>query len=841
MFFQYLLPVLTAIGLLRGSTTQLDHTWFEWLGLPLYFSLPDSWQWVSEWCEYLGLKTLMGVPDADRFQDLIDDCTQLEVTISSWKLAKSLGSFSPVGFSNRYYVCKVLIGRGYVTEQSAPLLLRLMALPWLVIDWILSLGPIALIILTTCTIISVCALALYVCYILARRSNIQVACDPPPFTHREVKDILCSYFAKNKLDVDSVDPDPTGHPKLAYIRRQMEKAMQVFLLRLNRKIRDVGGSLSRSAKLLKQGSKHICFPNLTSADKERLELAKRNLDAEAWEHIGLHKGDECPHRSLPSYMTYVDFHLSPEQLCRTIKSPTLILTHDFAKVDKDGEQWFNGECDIKRYGDFISFQTRGGLKYTHGYHAWENEGTICTTEGTLRYYRVYEAHGSIIIYACPVAGEYTPRVDNTLCSTAGSADAYKLNNGVEAHVKGDVVQVGDHEISKDTLYRVAYQMSLLPRDEKWLPNCSSVLRGRFTADEMPASALHDSLQFVVMLADRMAVSYRQSMIGDPQSYNFLMRRVLLLVLNLTSRLPDTLSAPIVAAFRSFRRFLSGKSPRHALSSWMWTVHRVPTYEVMWDNVAAMLIDPKKPNSAKQPFPFSGATAVAPTVEQPSGDTSQDEGKPACRDRKESSSSCSPPSPGSSGVGKSQAILQPAGLPDDPANLPATTSANTQALPQGGVGAGKKKAETISRTICIHAVHGGRNHGDDCRGYGLQYLGKEGSALRRDRNRGASVPIGDRRNSGTPPPPSRKRADRSQHTGSTISGEQTKSMVDSSGANSLPDVGQKILPVKTNAARGGKGVGGATRPVGKGFHNGSVRQGGDVSHRNGSSQYKPARS
>lgn len=420
-----------------------------------------------------------------------------------------------------------------------------------------------------------------VAFRLVRRQLVSVSAMPPPYTHRDVSEML-------KQRLDAFDPariaaqNPGNkHANMAAVRYMVEKACYHVLGCLSGAggyLRDVGGSLTRNRALGKR--LHICFPNLSGADKRK--LAENPTPAN---DVGHHRGQDCPHSNRPTMMTYVDFHMSIDELVQAIRSPTLILTHDFSKV-VGSESWFEGEAHVERIGDMISMSTEGGSRYFHGFHSWGDEGTAVTTSGAFSYQRVYDDHHSIVLWCVPLSGKFIPSRDNTLASSAGHCTRFPLSNGVTATLDADNYNISrpdgtSERVSASTITRVAFQMAGALRDAKWGESLNSILRGRFVADKQPMTCLIEAQQLCVRLADTYALTLERSLVGDPAQYGFLWRNVLRVFLAFTRLLPTSLTGLGSTLVRYLLEAVGGRTTN---VSWMWSHIKVPTYEVFWDQV-----------------------------------------------------------------------------------------------------------------------------------------------------------------------------------------------------------------------------------------------------------------
>lgn len=606
---QAIFTLLSALQLIDLHTHDVATTWYEYVGLPGYRTfnrLADNDP--THLLKQIGW--IVGIPDANRFIELCQNCQIHADRIATWTAALAARYPWPTP-SPTTHLCAVLTRRGEVLPGEVPFTvraifggLRLLNNPLSALTWVVVVA--AVLCVVTVTIVSV---IVPIAIRLWRRSTLPLEQFNPVAVlgHTETKEF---YLRRWKPEAfDKITSVAGNHFKLAYVRRTLEKITQDLLFSLSQKIRDIGGSLTRNANLGK--ALHICYPNLSMADKVKLANTSTTND------IGLHLGEDCNRGSLPSYMSYVDFHMSTKALCAAIQSPTIIITHDFVAAS-NGDVWFDGEATISKFGNFVTFKTDGGTSYNHGYHYWKDEGQCVTERGAFSYYKVGTFGNSIIILAQPMSGRFDPTTDNNLGSSVNRNTSIRLANGVVASLEGDKYVfpsiTGDVSIDAETVMRIAFQMCYAVRDGKWLTSLHSIIRARFVADKQAMTHLACVQEIVVQLADRMAVSVGRSWLVDPDQYSGPLRLALRVLLPLYHCLPFTGNSLVESIALRVARLLFGTKP--SSRAWSWNIRSLPAYEVLWPQVLAFHAAMKK--APKQPFPNGGQANPAPANPNGSG-------------------------------------------------------------------------------------------------------------------------------------------------------------------------------------------------------------------------------
>jgi hypothetical protein len=433
-----------------------------------------------------------------------------------------------------------------------------------------------------------------------------------------------------------------SHKTLAYIRMSLESACLTVLqsIAIAKGIRDIGGSLTRNAWRGK--ALHICSPDVDSTDVQRKECSSFENS------VFRHYGHECKQKNLLSNMTYVDFHMTQEQLVSSIGAPTFVITHDFASIaDGKTRDWFKGECSVTVNESTVTMKTTGGTTYQHGYHKWEQDGVIVTKTGAVNYVRVFDepATKSMILLLTPISGDYTMK-DNTLVSTTTPA-VFELTSGGEATRRDNdyCIQSGifTHYVPVSTIHRVAFQMAGKVRDEKWKENLCSMLRGRFQMDKISLDCISDAADLTILVADRFAVATRDSYIYSPLGMNFIQKfiyRQLIPVLQASNLPYFGWALNMVSRWAS-----SQKAP------WLWNEITVHNYEICYPRLATTLLD--TPHAPVEPFRAAGEDDSSPSVNEQRGSASEDstESSSGHREETDGSSTVSTPSTTTSSINK----------------------------------------------------------------------------------------------------------------------------------------------------------------------------------------------
>jgi len=424
-------------------------------------------------------------------------------------------------------------------------------------------------------------------------------------------------------EVSKIKPVDGHHIRLAHVRARTEQSCLQFLRRYTVKTRDIGGSLKRNQNL--GADHHICYPNLDAADHRRAQLMTDFAN-----DAGVHSGQECPCKSRLSIMSYTDFHLTRDDLCQAISSPTLIITHDFS-AHKGVKKWYDGEATVEVNHAGVSMQSAGGSSYVHGYHHWGPEGVLISHDKALHYRRLgFVDKYTMVLLVWPSSGTYYRNDPLNLRSSAGMVAAADCSGGVTAvrTTVGDGKLVfsfrkGGEEIGQvpaATIIRSAHALSTLARGERYRATSDSIVRSRFVADEADLNLLQYATALVSQLSDEMATNtaYDSWITGSPSDLSWLHRRVLGLLIAACNR-----RGVLFSASRSIFLWFVGSNRQHSLTPWAWSDIRVPMYDVVPPKEKLETIENTSPS---RPFPSGGQGDVAgpapPNSDVPRQDSEQ---------------------------------------------------------------------------------------------------------------------------------------------------------------------------------------------------------------------------
>ncbi|APG76435.1 hypothetical protein 1 [Sanxia tombus-like virus 9] len=588
------LPVVIgfAITALMAPRIEEDLSYYESLGAP-------GWRTVDAYLPIL--KYLDLVPSPERLERLRLDCAIIQGEIHEWEW---WAEYFPTMAGERPalpYRCSYFVWNRTAKPAVTSRLDLLMSAYATIAKGLLFLGAwvwinVALIVLAfICCLLA--GVLLVVKVYLTYYRGVRVRAPTPVLGKNEVRDLLAVELSKTPIDKIQLLADGKGHPVLAKTRATLETACQQVLLRMNNKIRDVGGSVSRNQKLGK--SLHVCFPVLTAADRARVNRALAN-------DVGFHLGHECDVKHIPTYMSYTDFHMPLDMLVRTVTSPTLIITHDFRNMPA---KLFDEEATISVIGGLVNMTTRGGSKYTHGYHSWDDEGSVVTKSGAFYYHKVAELGDSIVIYATPLNGDHDPTQDNELQSSVNCYTGIKYRGGRAELHNGEYIMRDDQgnlrgAVSARTVSRVAHSFGYAKRDAKFETGLAANLRARFTQDGEDHSLLPEATNLTVALADRIALAADMSAVSCPTEMNFFQRVMWNAYFALVSVLPTSLQLA-----RTVRQMLL-QSEHVRFRKWMWEEVHIPNYLVSTPGLVSLRADAVK---ASRLFPSPGAATAAPAV------------------------------------------------------------------------------------------------------------------------------------------------------------------------------------------------------------------------------------
>lgn len=296
-----------------------------------------------------------------------------------------------------------------------------------------------------------------------------------------------------------------GHVWLAEQRRACERAVINWVLSVTNRIRDVGGSRQRFASLGLQ--KHICCPPHSNDD-----ILRDMKSAEVFENC--HQfGQDCPMKhDIPfAMLSHVDYHMTQDELVRTVTGPTFVLNHDFASRPTElGVINGKAEASITYNGNQLTMTTQDGTKYSHGYHLWGNEGSIVTNSGAFSYVRLNKFYDTCLYLCYPADGVYTRDGVNVMPLQA--EDAYPMIHRYTVSKNlDDGVFVFDRpghqfQVDASVLEECAIKLASSTRDEKYKSTLLSYVTSRCKSNAIDTSNIDSIVRLVAYLSDVRAIT-----------------------------------------------------------------------------------------------------------------------------------------------------------------------------------------------------------------------------------------------------------------------------------------------------------------------------------------------
>jgi len=175
------------------------------------------------------------------------------------------------------------------------------------------------------------------------------------------------------------------HVRLAAMRHQIERHLMQYLYSVHDYVTDIGGSLKRNRAY---GDRlHICLPNETPADNERMRSAGPSPN-----DIGQHKYEDCPKLGHAALSIFSANHLSIDELAKMgSRRLGLVVEHIFTPgehtISFDGVE----EATVSVDSGSVTMTTHGGTVYHHPYYHWRSQGIIVGTKDACYYRRVYHS------------------------------------------------------------------------------------------------------------------------------------------------------------------------------------------------------------------------------------------------------------------------------------------------------------------------------------------------------------------------------------------------------------------------------------------------------------------
>jgi hypothetical protein len=464
------------------------------------------------------------------------------------------------------------------------------------ITWLFSRISIIIAVFLTVSTVSV-TFAVY--YMTKGYKGTKIDSPTLPFEINGLKDA----FAKEVLGSVHVAETSAGHNQLATARKAIERFCINFCFRYSRRVRDIGGSMKRNQDYGKK--LHVCFPDITPADH-----AHRQSAVGCRNDAVFHTMQECDWHQM-SVMTYVDFHISLNDLADHITAPTLMVTHDFAAMSGDFS-WFDGECEGVVTKDLVTMTTRMGETYAHPYHAWKNQGFISGHSGVVQYIKIGEYQHSTVYLLYPGKGDFLKSSPGRLVDAA--ATGFNLN-GIDCCLIDDSFHFRDGDVSlgnvkATTINRVAFSMSIVKRDETYAQNLTNLLKGRMTSDKQDPNVLDYARMLVARLCDRMALKSGHTFTYLPTTVigmSFFTRMYYGILIWVYQNLPLCIRGVCQEVVR--RLIGSKKSESTIPHTWQTTI--TPNYEMNdLDGEGKTTEQEQAGLKIKQPFPAGGSEVNA---------------------------------------------------------------------------------------------------------------------------------------------------------------------------------------------------------------------------------------
>nr|WPR18167.1 MAG: methyltransferase [Chemarfal virus 151] len=374
-------------------------------------------------------------------------------------------------------------------------------------------------------------------------------------------------------------PKPTnlvGHSWLASQRREAENMCITWILGQTKQFRDVGGSRSRWAELGKQ--KHICCPNYSNDD-----ILRDLKSPEIFDNCRGY-GQDCPSRKkIPfAILSHVDYHMSQDELVRTITGPTFVINHNFsarpvtlATIDAAA---CKSEARLTYHGSQLRMTTSDGTTFEHSYHPWANEGSVVTNSGAFIYAKVCEFADTQVLFCYPAAGVYKRTDVNAMPKPHDSAlpmiNGYSVSRELGDETYTFHKSTHTFTVPASIVEHCAIQLAFSARDEKYAQSLTSFTASQMKTHSASLSNVDEVVRLVAYLADMKSVTtaYVATCIqGHPVDfrwYDLYRLRAVLWVRN---------HGPLFA--RECANRLLESAPVKKCFAWTFPKVIVPTYEI----------------------------------------------------------------------------------------------------------------------------------------------------------------------------------------------------------------------------------------------------------------------
>lgn len=441
--------------------------------------------------------------------------------------------------------------------------------------------------------------------------RVKVVNKQKPFVINTLKDSFRTHVNGLKFPKHQKDQ----HIRLAFQRRAAEEFCFNTLLEKFERVRDVGGSRSRWPDL--GWAKHVCGPVVSNDD-----ILREEKDRVLFENCRT-RGEECPHRStIPAaVISHVDYHMTIDQLTRTITGPTFIINHDFnrfntgvGKYEDAGELKYEAAVDVN--GSRVSMTPDGGTPYmNHPFHNWLSEASAVSSNGAFTYVRLGDLGETSVYYCHPSDGVYDIHDPNAL--TTSAYDSLPNINGFSVTMDDKKTQYRftsrcnnvEFELPMELIDDVALTMASAPRDQKYGDTLRSYLVGKMKAKDADISRLSHAYGLSSYLSDLHAVKtvpFATCIQGHPVNFTWFdiaRSKVAIMLTHFTK----------LWILRTVRDRIVTTSFANRIAPWMFSTVSVPTYEVYVNRSVATYGTGRRINYSRNACFQNETTAVAPSV------------------------------------------------------------------------------------------------------------------------------------------------------------------------------------------------------------------------------------
>jgi len=428
-----------------------------------------------------------------------------------------------------------------------------------------------------------------------------------PFIINDIKDAFRAHVAGLKMPKRSAG----AHKILAFQRRAAEEFCFNTLLEKFERVRDVGGSRSRWPEL--GYAKHVCCPVVSNDD-----ILRNDKDRTTFENCGK-RGEDCPHRrTIPAaVISHVDYHMTVDQLTRTVTGPTFIINHDFTRFNTGVGRYQEGEdmkyeATVEVVGSKVSMTPDGGTPYlNHPFHNWLSEASAVSANGAFTYVRLGDLGETSVYYCHPSDGVYNINDENALTTSAydclPNVNGYSVvmdENKMFYRFSNKANRV-EFDLSMELIDDVALTMSSAPRNEKYGDTLRSYLLGKMKAKQADTARLSHAYGLTSYLSDLHAVKtvpFATCIQGHPVNFTWfdIVRSKLCIWLTHFTK---------SHILRSLRNRLVDTRVANRLAPWMFSTISVPTYEVYMERSVATCGTGRRINYSRNPRFPNEATAV----------------------------------------------------------------------------------------------------------------------------------------------------------------------------------------------------------------------------------------